>query len=714
MFKETTTYYLFGLLLVLSLMLSVNLQAVEISKAKYAELTGMSSDNRSAAAAAFRLLYEQSVQPRFATVGSISGCTANYLGHDDNMAYILTAAHCVSGTRDEPAVFNVNRTFRTLDGRVIASGTGQAHVVAYNGYNADVAVLALPFRSAPVDFAGNPLAGAVLEDITPHTEFTSKYRFDYAGHGVWAIAGSRVGAGRAYGSLQFAGKSAEGHLGFTRNEQALDHGWASSKSGDSGSSVWFSNGLRYAVAGVHSVGGGTWSGSAAIYRYIDFIRNIYPEVRLASQLHTVTAEQPMQTLAPETEATGPVFYTATEGVGGPAEGHWAFPSGLSRIVVQLTNEADDSSYPVTLRVRRASGCGWTRMNNAAFCGNSPARGELQVEYVASDNPRLPAGRYRGEFELAAHYWQSMQQFATVPVFTDIAVAIAAENGAPGQDAADAVLAADAPARTAPLDAEIRGSVYYTTVGVPSGHWRYRLNAYSVLTVPVVNEADSKEYRLRVRAQRLSSCGRVMMNNAIICGAAAGQGALEVRYLPSDNRSLPDGLYTGQLKVQANGWYNRSFQRELNIDIAVQRGAQPTAGVSFVSDDEVLAHHANLPAGKPLQLFAPEVEKPGYRLMGWFPALPEIMPTTDISSQAVWRAEHYVLGFETAGGSTITGRTLNAGDSIVLPAPPTRAGHNFIGWSHNRGPIDHIPQVMPTSNVVLRAHYEMADDSQTEQ
>ncbi|MCC5853749.1 MAG: InlB B-repeat-containing protein [Alkalimonas sp.] len=646
--------------------------------------------------AVFSYLNRASLTNRYATVGQLSSggalCTANYLGHDGTTAYILTAAHCSAGYGDEPRQIPRSGTFRTSDGRVIASGSGIFHVPTYTHWHQDLAVFALPLQNEPRDYAGNLAKWPVLEDMIPHTELlASGHRFEYVGHGRRGVEGHQISSGRAFGSLRLTRVQEKGNLSFGRNNSATDHGWAAARPGDSGSSVWLDHPLRFTVVGTHAVGNMVgFTGSAAVYNFIDFIREIFPQVRLASQFHTVTAERAVQLRSPEHGDSGPVFYLAGEGVAGPDQGVWHYPSRFTMLQAEVENAVDTTRHFVRLRATRATDCGPTRMNNAAFCGHA-GRGELHVVFLASDNPNLPAGQYRGEFTLQSMSWDSMEPLAEFPIWLDLDYQPA--------EVADLLVRDEQPVQSQPFDAKVSGSVFYTTAGVQQGHWRNRFRAFNRLQVPVKLAQDDSQHLLRLRAQRLSSCGPVRMENAIFCGANHHDGALQLQYLASDNSHLPAGYFQGNFTVDVNGW-NAEFQQRLQIAVAIAHQMDmpphallPTGRIRFdAAGGDALP---DMTAAMHTPVVAPPVAKRAHhRFVGWRPALPEFMPASSYDVVAVWQPEHFILSFDSNGGSAVAGRTLVAGAAITPPAEPSREGYEFIGWSASGWVASGLPTVMP--------------------
>ncbi|PSV93744.1 trypsin-like serine protease [Photobacterium leiognathi] len=76
--------------------------------------------------------------------------------------------------------------------------------------------------------------------------------------------------------------------------------------------------------------------------------------------------------------------------------------GYTELEVDVTNSETGDVKTVILRGERNLGCGWTIMNNAAYCRyQRPIYGELRLSFVPDDNPNLPIGQYSGSLSVTA-------------------------------------------------------------------------------------------------------------------------------------------------------------------------------------------------------------------------------------------------------------------------------------------------------------------------
>ena len=64
-----------------------------------------------------------------------------------------------------------------------------------------------------------------------------------------------------------------------------------------------------------------------------------------------------------------------------------------------------------------------------------------------------------------------------------------------------------------------------------------------------------------------------------------------------------------------------------------------------------------------------------------------LPCEDITLYAKWTRKTFKVSFDSKGGSSVPSITVNAGDTLKLPANPTRSGYEFVTWQDkNSTPI----------------------------
>ena len=82
---------------------------------------------------------------------------------------------------------------------------------------------------------------------------------------------------------------------------------------------------------------------------------------------------------------------------------------------------------------------------------------------------------------------------------------------------------------------------------------------------------------------------------------------------------------------------------------------------------------------------------GYTFTGWTPELPEKIPNEDVTYQAQWRKNRYLVQF-VSEGTVLKEYTLSYGDAIPAQEEPTREGYTFVSWDKN------VPDTVSDENV----------------
>ncbi len=87
-------------------------------------------------------------------------------------------------------------------------------------------------------------------------------------------------------------------------------------------------------------------------------------------------------------------------------------------------------------------------------------------------------------------------------------------------------------------------------------------------------------------------------------------------------------------------------------------------------------------------------KEGYTFTGWYPELPESMPTQDMTFTATWEVNTYEITWNVDGETTTT--EYDFGAPIELPAIPQKEHYTFVGWTPS------VPETMPAHNLIFTA------------
>lgn len=238
-------------------------------------------------AAANASLVEKSHMPEFNSVGHISGCTATWLGDDDEWVYILSAAHCNNAKTD---VADTGYIFYADDYKtIIGKGPGKIYTVpernnkpaGYGGASTDLEILKLVKVADFVDSNGKKVVKPVLYDGMEEKGLPVQF----VGYGIWGVGlalttiESRMTTTSIIDSIfeQDHGISA-GYEPVKESEQ-----WGSTTPGDSGSAWWQTHhGIKTIIA-VTNGGGEKSSTGPRVSQYIDWIKTVYPDVDILSE-----------------------------------------------------------------------------------------------------------------------------------------------------------------------------------------------------------------------------------------------------------------------------------------------------------------------------------------------------------------------------------------------------------------------------------------------
>ena len=117
-------------------------------------------------------------------------------------------------------------------------------------------------------------------------------------------------------------------------------------------------------------------------------------------------------------------------------------------------------------------------------------------------------------------------------------------------------------------------------------------------------------------------------------------------------------------------------------------------LDFISDGEPYSsitgdYNSNVPE-------ISDPEKEGYTFNGWEPDIPEKFPAEDMTFNAMFNVNSYVLTYN-VNGEPYTSVTYNYGDTIIPIDAPVKEGYTFKEWIN-------IPQTMPAENVTVESEY----------
>ena len=122
---------------------------------------------------------------------------------------------------------------------------------------------------------------------------------------------------------------------------------------------------------------------------------------------------------------------------------------------------------------------------------------------------------------------------------------------------------------------------------------------------------------------------------------------------------------------------------------------------------------NVEEGKKIDT-VPTPTKSGYTFEGWYYNETKYDFTTPVTKNitltAKWTKKEavtkYTVKFDTAGGSKVDSKTVEAGKTVAKPTDPKKAGHVFIGWYNGSKEFDFKTKI--TQNLTLTAKWKKVE------
>ncbi|WP_423807113.1 trypsin-like serine protease [Photobacterium damselae] len=560
-------------LIATGLFYSSSVNAIALTDSKYTDIAG--SLDPALKQTVTSHLNELASTDSYNSVGLVIGngyCSGTWLGSDNSHSYILTAAHCLAGsTSNEYTGQTVS--FKLQDGTLIASGIATNYFHDYLNCGSDIAVAKIPKVVDPLDSTGNVIPQPFINTTLDGNELHSGVNF--TGFGVFGT--------RSLGQLDWIGKRhGKGNfIGLYSNcliNRAVENtdSWAFASPGDSGSASWQERKGHPVAVGIASWWFGWYwgySGHAAIGPHGDWLKSVVPVLKTVDDIpdepvetqFVLTEKEPLLTDNIEKDIRGSAYYVKGANiVDGPNRYIWRYPRATTSFSVNLTHQESNVSYKVWLQGQRKTYCGWGKVNNSAWCYPRPDLGQLKLEFDQKDNPSLPIGTYTGDFSFIALSLYNRQFQQEIPIQANIVI----DQELP----ADGEITESSPYLGERLDKETYGTVYYLAkemIGVPRPIWSGRRGIYKRIHIELQNTETGAIERVALRGERNLGCGWSTMNNAAYCWRKGpNYGELRVSYVADDNLDLPIGAYSGVLNVTVKGLHNRSFQRQLLLNINI--------------------------------------------------------------------------------------------------------------------------------------------------
>lgn len=276
------------------LLASTTASAIVIDKATFEANGGDMSNIANTITAANEKLRQDSFSKPWLAAGRLGGCTVTWLGDDDKWSYFLAASHCVGNTAAKKTEMSMSSTFKDWNGVTTASGSGFSYVPpervsAGTGAATDISMVKLPKVRSIVDKAGVLVEPPIVNDLGGEDGRTTIL----VGYGTWGIGadanyGPKSGVRRLYGRTVVKGAFGTGvgyGGGLRMNFYSVGPtaNWARAAAGDSGSAIWQFFNKKPVIVAATSSGASTFTNGVRTTKYINWIRSVFPGVRLRSQ-----------------------------------------------------------------------------------------------------------------------------------------------------------------------------------------------------------------------------------------------------------------------------------------------------------------------------------------------------------------------------------------------------------------------------------------------
>ena len=118
------------------------------------------------------------------------------------------------------------------------------------------------------------------------------------------------------------------------------------------------------------------------------------------------------------------------------------------------------------------------------------------------------------------------------------------------------------------------------------------------------------------------------------------------------------------------------------------------------DKKTVIDKSSFAYGDPVVATTIVPEREGYTFSEWTPALPDIMPSKNVTVTATYEKNKYIISFRSDDKSNIKTSNIEYGAKIVAPEIPSREGYTIIGWDKE------VPETMPAHNDTLYAVYQI--------
>ena len=218
-----------------------------------------------------------------------------------------------------------------------------------------------------------------------------------------------------------------------------------------------------------------------------------------------------------------------------------------------------------------------------------------------------------------------------------------------------------------------------------------------------SSSDEAGGRLEINGEEVTAYAKIFGEEDVFFTGTVKDGVLTYSMIRGmEYKAYKDGAYENGSTGNENNPNNPDTPNKETFTVTFN-----TVGGSSVSNATVSSGNTIAAPADPT--------KSGYNFVGWYSDSSYTNKwqfTTPVRSNitlyAKWEAQiaKYTVSFDSNGGSAVTSVQVNDGDTVAVPADPTKSGYNFVGWYSDSTYTNKWQFSTPVrSNITLYAKWE---------
>ncbi|MCI5791236.1 MAG: InlB B-repeat-containing protein [Clostridiales bacterium] len=218
-----------------------------------------------------------------------------------------------------------------------------------------------------------------------------------------------------------------------------------------------------------------------------------------------------------------------------------------------------------------------------------------------------------------------------------------------------------------------------------------------------SSSDEAGGRLEINGEEVTAYAKIFGEEDVFFTGTVKDGVLTYSMIRGmEYKAYKDGAYENGSTGNENNPNNPDTPNKETFTVTFN-----TVGGSSVSNATVSSGNTVAAPADPT--------KSGYNFVGWYSDSSYTNKwqfTTPVRSNitlyAKWEAQiaKYTVSFDSNGGSAVTSVQVNDGDTVAVPAAPTKSGYNFVGWYSDSSYTNKWQFSTPVrSNITLYAKWE---------